>query len=242
MSKKIHILSTSLLDQDLIDRAGEKGMVIEALPFIQTAYVTHKEIEEELREFAELPITAVFTSANAVRAVAAMVGNSAPHWKTYCIGNATKEEVLERLEGSFIKGSADDSAALAEVILADDVREVVFFCGDKRMDTLPSLLQNEEVVVYEVVVYETAETPVKVTMEYDGILFFSPSGASSFFSLNTLSPHTALFAVGNTTAKAVIAHSGKNVVISETPSKEEVIETAMQYFNTQTITAINATE
>jgi len=46
-------------------------------------------MEEKIVDLCYLPITAVFTSANAVKAVADIIINADPEWDIYCIGNAT---------------------------------------------------------------------------------------------------------------------------------------------------------
>ncbi len=230
MSDKITLLSTIALDGPLIDKAKKRGMELDALSFIRVNYAT-ADMEPELMELRDLPITAVFTSANAVNAIADIVLLSEAAWNIYCIGNATKNAVMESFSETAIKGMANSAAELAEVILADNVLEVVFFCGDKRMDILPDLLRADEVSVHEMVVYETIETPHVVEKSYSGILFFSPSGASSFFSVNTPGSTCVLFAIGGSTAEAIKKYSANKIVLSETPSKENVVDDAINYFH-----------
>ena len=231
MGDNLYVLSTSPLPMPLVNKAAEAGMVIDSIPFIRIEAVTDNGIKEELEEFAGLPLTAVFTSANAVRAVAEAIQSAGPAWNIYCVGNATTNEALERFGNCFISGTANDAATLAGIIITHDVQEVVFFCGDKRMDTLPGLLLAEEISVYEVVVYKTIETPQVATKAYDGILFFSPSGVNSFFKVNTIGASTVLFAIGNTTVGAIKELSGNKVVVSEAPSKEDLVDKVMEYFH-----------
>ncbi len=238
MNNKASILSTASLDQPLIDRAVADGVAVDVMSFIRVEHIVDEELQEEITELAGLPITAVFTSANAVRSISDIIKGCRLDWDIYCVGNATKNAVFELLDTDVVSGIGNDAAELAELIIADDIMEVVFFCGDKRMDTLPELLREEEVTVYEVVVYQTTETPQIASRGYDGILFFSPSGVASFFKVNTIGPATVLFAIGKTTGEAIKQHSDNKLIISETPSKENVVADAVEYFHTQAVTTM----
>jgi len=231
MGNKAHILSTALLDQPLINRAGEVGITLDAMSFIQVVDVTDENgLPEQIEELYTKRITVVFTSVNAVRAVCEQAYFPKPKWNVYCIGNATRNVVLEYFNTTLIRGIANDAAALAAIIKENGEKEVVFFCGDKRMDTLSETLQKSGIAVNEVIVYQTIEVPKFVEKDYDGILFFSPSGVNSFFSLNTIDPRTVLFAIGGTTASAIKEQTDNRIVISELPSKEQLVERSIQYF------------
>jgi uroporphyrinogen-III synthase len=81
-----------------------------------------------------------------------------------------------------------------------------------------------------VVVYETIETPVKIDKKYNGILFFSPSAARSFFSINKIDTDTVLFAIGTTTAVELRKFSHNKILVGEHPNKEQLAEKAIGYF------------
>jgi len=230
MKCKTQLLSTVLLDQPLVNKVEEKSIALDNIPFIRVDVINEAALLAEIQELCSLPITAVFTSVHAVHAISRVVYIAKPDWKIYCTSNATKNALLGYFHASAIKGWADDAEALAEVIIRNDVQEVVFFCGNKHMDTLPQILEESQVSVHEVVVYETVETPQIISKEYDGILFFSPSGVNSFFSINNIKADTVLFAIGKTTAGAIEQRTANKVIVSETPSKEQLVLQAMQYF------------
>jgi len=230
MNIKASILSTMPVARELINKAAGLGIALDNSSFIQINPVTDSETTDEVLELCLLPVTAVFTSVNAVKAVAGIVLNADPEWSIYCIGNATMDAVNKRFNAATVKGVAADAAALATIIIEDTIGEVVLFCGDKRMDTLPDTLRDNDIVVYEEVVYKTIATPHVATQGYDGILFFSPTAADSFFSANKIGATTVLFAIGNTTADAIKKHCDNKVIVSETASKEVVADYAVQYF------------
>jgi uroporphyrinogen-III synthase len=62
----------------------------------------------------------------------------------------------------------------------------------------------------------------------DSILFFSPSGVSSYVKKNSITDEIC-FCIGNTTAKAVEKYS-KNIVIANQPTVENVIIQCINYY------------
>lgn len=228
------ILSTAPLDIQLRNDAAVSGITLDIVPFINTEYLDTPQLRERIQELSLQSLQIAFTSQHAVMAVANLLNNHAPDWLFYCLGNKTKFAINQHFiskngekKSPELAGEADHAAALAEIIVNRNVKNVVFFCGDKRMGFLPEILTNAGVEVIEIEVYKTIETPVQVERIYDAILFFSPSGVSSFFNMNTVPPETVLCAIGNTTAAALRNHSDNRIVISDTPSKRQVFQDAV---------------
>ena len=220
---RIHLLSTGALPATLIESAMAKGIEIEAVSFIATEPV---ELPA-LGELTKRPLTAVFTSNNAVMSVGDL---GAADWKIYCIGKSA----ARRFGENAIAGSAPSAKELAEKIIRTNKGcEVYFFCGDRRRDELPDMLKTEGFIVHEMVVYRTIATPHRVARRYDGISFYSPSAVDSFFSVNTVDPKTTLFAIGETTAEAIRRNSSNPVVVGppQRPDKEELIRLMIEYFH-----------
>ena len=110
---------------------------------------------------------------------------------------------------------------------------VFFFCGKQRREELPDKLKLAEIELEEIVVYETFETPQKITRKsYDGILFFSPSAVKSFFSLNKLNEQIQIFAIGKTTAEFLEKHTNKEVDVAEIPTEESMFKQIILHFST----------
>jgi uroporphyrinogen-III synthase len=234
MGHKVQLLSTVNLEQQFIDKAADASIALNDIAFTRISPIVDKELEREIALLCRQPLNVAFTSANAVSAVS-MYTDKPSKWQIYCIGNATKEAVLEYFDAANIQATAKNAISLAKCIAEKNIKEVVFFCSDKRMDTLPAYLQKAGIALKEVIVYKTEEVPQVVVKEYDGILFFSPSGVSSFFSLNKIPVDTMLFAIGNTTADAIKEHVGNQVMISDNPSKDQIVTDAINYFHTKAI-------
>lgn len=225
----IKILSTRDLPADIIQLAAETNIEIDCISFIETESVINEETKQYLNQLSSKKITAVFTSMNAVESVAEEVNDNLS-WDVYSIGYATKHLITEKLKAT-IKGEADDAASLADVIIKNKEQEVYFFCGERRRDELPNTLKTSGITVIENVVYSTKLLQHKISEKYDGILFYSPSAVESFFSNNTVTPETIFFAIGKTTAAAILNYTHNKIILAEQPGKVELAQSMIQFFS-----------
>lgn len=223
------ILSTRPLPEELKHQAAGAGIGIETIPFIETENITDSVTINSIRSNAGQNITAVFTSMNAVEAVAAAMETSTVNWKIFSMGFATSALVNKYFLHAE-PGAARDASELADEIIAAGVPEVVFFCGDRRRPELPEKLKRAGIKVNEIPVYKTVAQDVQINKGYNGILFYSPSAVESFFSGNKLSSDVILFAIGNTTADAIRSFCDNRVIISDEPGKEALAKQAIEYF------------
>ncbi len=213
--------------------AKEAGVEIETESFIETNSIVDQGIAEEIRKYASENISVAFTSMNAVEAVLDVLelDDISPEWMIYSMGGTTKQLIKNYFVESEIIAAATNSTELAQSIIDNNEAEVVFFCGNQRRDELPGLLKASGIVLNEVIVYETVEVPLEITMHYQGILFFSPSAVHSFFLSNKLPAETVLFAIGSTTAEALKKESNNRIIMSKFPNKEQLAELAVEYFS-----------
>lgn len=228
---KWNILSTRPLADEVLHKAALRSISIECISFIETEPIRNKELENKILQLQEQNITAVFTSMNAVEAVAHYLSKE-PVWAIYCIGHTTKELVSNTFGNDSIRDTANSASLLADQIIQHDKKGIYFFCGDQRRDELPGKLKSNDIKVNEITVYQTKKQPTKLEKAYDGVLFFSPTAVESFFSMNILEKNTTLFAIGSTTSDAIKLFSSNTTVISEQPGKEALVEKAITYFST----------
>jgi uroporphyrinogen-III synthase len=229
----IPLLSTRMLDDMLLARAAENYLIIDCIPFIETRHLESEILQQHLQALAGEPVTAVFTSMNAVNAVASQLP-VVPHWRIFCTGGLTKEYVIKYFGESAIAATAKNATVLAEkIIAANPSSPIIFFCGDQRLNDLPELLHTHGKTVEEVVVYTTEQTPVFIEKNYNGVLFFSPSAVHSFFSLNTIPTDVVLFSIGKTTAATIQSYCANKVVTSEWPGAESMIDLIIEYYEEQ---------
>ena len=230
--KNISILSTRPIDQALMNKALKRQITIDIISLIKTENTINHAIEEEIKELASKPITAVFTSMNGAEAVIETLRKYElqPAWNIYCMGAATQTLIRKYCVSATIAGTGKNATELSETIIDNNAEQVIFFCGNQRRYELPEHLQKNNISVKEIVVYETNEIPVKIEKSYNGILFFSPSAAKSFFSANSISPDTVLFSIGNTTAEEIRMKCNNKIIISDFPAKDKLAEIAIEYF------------
>jgi len=235
MKNKIQILSTGPVAEELIKEAAENDIIIDEISFITTEDIDDIAIEKKIRELSNQKITVVFTSTNAVNAVARFISKQ-PGWKIFCIGSTTKTLVKKFFGEGAVAEFAENAESLSKLILQNSsIKDITFFCGDKRRDELPGNLNKGGIVVDEIVVYKTIETPTVLTKQYDGILFFSPSAVQSFFSKNSINKNAKIFVIGSTTANAVKLFSQQPVIIAETPGKKNLVNLAINHFSKSNI-------
>ena len=215
-----YVLSTRLLSENLIQEAAAKRITIDIVTMIDTTRVMDAMLTRRLEELVSQPLTAIFTSTNAVMAIP---GKARSGWKIFCLSGATSRAVIEKFGEASIVAMADSAKDLAAAITRETPGECWFFCGDKRREELPESLTAAGWQVHEVVVYQTTLTPHRIDKTYDAIVFFSPSAVESFFSMNTIGPQTKLFAIGKTTAAAIKAKCPHPVTTSEQPDEQILI-------------------
>jgi uroporphyrinogen-III synthase len=231
MQNNIPILCTRPLPEALVEEAMEQGIAIDEISFIETSPILDIEVQQEIEQAALQITTVVFTSMNAVEAVADYLDGQPVEWSIYCMGNTTQQLVKKYFGAQHLAGIANNAAELADLIVEEGhTEEVIFFCGDQRRDELPEILRSHEIEVTEITVYQTIAVTHTINKAYHGILFFSPSAAASFFSKNKIPPTTVLFAIGSTTANEIKKYTGNKIIISNQPGKENLVRKMMEYF------------
>ena len=234
----IHLLSTRMLDDTLVNRAAESNLIVECITFIETKHLESEALQQQLQALANESLTAVFTSMNAVNAVASQL-SVVPQWKVFCTGGITKEYAIKYFGEDIIAATAKNATVLAEkIVAANPSSSIIFFCGDQRLNDLPEILQRHGKAVQEIIVYTTEQTPVFIEKNYSGILFFSPSAVHSFFSLNTVPTNVVLFSIGQTTGATIQSYCSNKVVVSQWPGAESMIDLVIEYYEEQAARAL----
>lgn len=228
--QQIRILSTKVLDPQLTELAVKNGIIIDGVNFIQTLTLDDEKNATLIREIADGDNSVVFTSANAVDAIADCLEGKQPLWNVYCLEGNTMAVVRAQLPGVRIMATAPDAVTLAEKIIQDKKSgQLYFFCGKQRMDDLPKYIRKASIQLTEIVVYETILKSEKINKYYDGIIFFSPSGVSSFFMGNSTTDDVTFFTIGPTTAKT-LSNFMNEIVTSPKPDMYTLVRTIINYY------------
>ena len=233
---KYKVLSTKKLAPQLIDEAERNDIQITQQEFISVNPIITKEKIKEVLNFATSGKEYIaFTSANAVTPFDQYLHQYdtyyAVGWKIFCLEGKTKETVLNSLlPKKNIIATAKNAMELSQKIIGHGVKEIIFFCGNKRRNDLPDSLTKAGIIVHEVVVYETLEVPAISTGDFNAILFFSPSAVNSFFSVNKFNTRVVCFAVGKTTANSITCLVPNKVITIESPGEDMMIASLKYYF------------
>ena len=221
----IKILSTKILSPIQKQELAKASITVVEADFIKTENITFelKSINQNL----------IFTSQNAVLSVLNHPKVDELKKKTvFCVGSKTKALLNEN--GFAVEvhtGYAEDLAEIISLVYADE--SYTFFSGNLRKDTLPEMLSSNDIVFNEIRVYETSLTSQKIKETVDAILFFSPSGVTSYLKNNAIG-NEKLFCIGNTTATALEEklqeNKIKNIKVAYQPSVENVIEQVIENY------------
>ena len=169
----------------------------------------------------------IITSKNGVEALANSFTSDELNFKNiFCVGRRTKKLIEQKI------GKVTHSERNAEKLatyLSNEIKgqEVTYFCSDLRLDTLPSVLTENGIVVNEVEAYKTMYSPSKVDEKVNGVLFYSPSTVESYMKENAA--NKVAFCIGESTAKEARKHF-ENVQVAKLPTVESVIELVNLHF------------
>lgn len=166
---------------------------------------------------------AIFTSKNSLRAIKS---KNLDITRCFCVGSKTA--AMAEQMGFQVVETAANARELAEIIIRTyPDKNFRFFCGNSRRDELPEMLQQQNIALEEIEVYQTNLNIQEFRSDYDGILFYSPSGVKSYTSKNTLD--SIAFCIGDTTASEAKKHTTR-IVTPGTPGIENLIAAVAKTF------------
>lgn len=212
------ILSTKKLSESQKNLFLNSGLHLVEYDAIQIEQLDFKILKKKVKN-------AIITSKNSAIAI---INKQIEIQNCFCVGEKTA--TLLKNNNFNIKEISDYGSDLAKIIIAKYPNEKFdFFCGNLRREELPSILKNAGVNFQEIEVYKTSLNRQSFSQEFDGIMFYSPSGVKSFTTANQIKKSIVLFCIGRTTAKEVEKYNG-NIVIANKPSIENLIVTVVKHY------------
>ncbi|MEP7258069.1 MAG: uroporphyrinogen-III synthase [Flavitalea sp.] len=231
IAKKISPAASAMLSADNIILLSQEFISI------RSSVTENNKPELQQQVIIDDQAAILFTSKYAVSFGAELLPAHFAGMNIFCLQGVTSEYVRRYLGEGRIAGVASNAAELAHRVLENkNFNKAVFFCGDKRREDLPSILQEQGIPVKEIHVYQTILTPVAIGSRPDALVFFSPSAVESFFTLNTLSATAVCFAIGDTTAAALASYTNARIIVSSGVSEEKMMETVSAYIRETAIT------
>ena len=230
---RLNILSTKKL-QPLIVSAVPAHMELIQEDYIDIRPLQNDDSDRQMQQLIASGVhTIALTSSHGAEAFAAYASKhpaSAASCSIYCLSGNTRTALQTAGLANEVRATAGNAHDLANRIMEDGIKELLFFCGNLRRPELPQALSAAGVTVHELVVYETLLTPVAAPTDVQAVLFFSPSAVESFFSLNQLNHDAVCFAIGNTTADSIAGFTNHKIVVSSKPAQEAMLQAVLSYF------------
>jgi uroporphyrinogen-III synthase len=228
--ESITILSTKKLKASVRRKAAQKEYTFLHDDFISIDYIENESVKQSLESLQE---HLVFTSRHAVKGFQKNTDHyeyPLPAKKIFCLNGETLKAVhtIKNAEVVSVSGHAD--ALAKEITRHPEIKSVTFICGNKRLDHLPNLLQQNSIKVNEIMVYRTLFSGKRIHDNYEAVFFFSPSGVESFFQTNILPRETPCFCIGDTTATSVREHTRNTVIVAKLCTQDSMLAAAQQYF------------
>lgn len=214
-SLKTHVFSTKDLTNNQLDLFKD-GIRVKSEDFIKISpnRISPTILKSEIRNV-------IITSQNAVEAILKSVAAEDLKFNNiYCVGRKTKR-LIERKIGP-VKHQEKNAEKLAQHLVEYmEGLEATYFCSNLRLDTLPTILAENNLTVNEIVAYQTKHSPIQVDESIAGVLFFSPSTLESYLIKNT--PDKIAYCIGETTAAEARKHFA-DVRVAKMPIVESLIE------------------
>lgn len=217
MRKSVRILSTKKLEQVSIDDLSSIAEVIdfdvlEVAPLIPEKEDFYKNI--------------IFTSYKATLRGLEVLGERASDHHYFCVGKKSEQHLKD--SGLEVYGFANYSKDLASLLVENlGNSSFSYLCSEDRLNTLPDLLKESDVIFEEIYTYKTDVCESIPTGDFDIYLWFSPKGLACM--QEKVSKHAIHVCIGETTAKAAKEiYPEKDVFHPEYPIMEDVIKIARE--------------
>jgi len=230
--KPAYILSTRSLGEEAKNLVAATAIILDEIDFIQVSLLPPSAWLSNFKEHIPQESLLVITSQHSVKALKAYAADLIPEGQHFaCVGEQTKQLTKANFPNAkilYCTANADDLAS--EIISADKPMNIIYCCGNIRRENLPAMLKHHGLNYIELIVYKTQLTPHTPNDKYDGILWFSPSAVLSFFSTNTVNTDVVMFAIGDTTEKALADSCFNKIITATEPNKIKLLQTAITYF------------
>ena len=147
---------------------------------------------------------------------------------TYVVGPRTAT-VMHDMGGTPVGAGTGNAEALSEKIKTDAPGKLLFLSGNRRRDTLPRALVQNQQPYDEVVVYRThTRTHIDLPDPPACLAFFSPSGLEAVHASGYDLSRYQCAAIGPTTAQALHDQGLSVDAIADTPTPQGMLQAVEQ--------------
>jgi uroporphyrinogen-III synthase len=231
----VQLLCTKSVDSQLLSDLASKRIYVDVVPFTAVVPLINNYLIQHIHQLAEEKIIAIFTCTDAVKAVANILNKTAVDWQIACLDKSTHYAVQDAFPNNNIITIAKDEMLLGKALINQNFNSYtpIYFCGNKRSETIPMIFRSASIKLDEVMVYQTMVKASEISKLYQGILFYSPSAVDSYFVFNNFPNNTIAFCADNNTAEALTKKLSQPAIVVQAADATDasLIESAIVYFN-----------
>ncbi|MFN6038042.1 MAG: hydroxymethylbilane synthase [Bacteroidota bacterium] len=194
-SKKIFI-TKNFREKDYLPNALKKiGFIAQGISLIEFRQISLKDFP--------IPDWIFFSSKHAIKYFFQQkpaIGNA----KIGCVGKATAQELRNfGMKADFIGQSTDTRMIGKQFASLAGKSKVLFPMAKESLQSVQNQLLNKE-QAFNLPVYATLKNSIKISEDFDIVVFTSPSNVDAFFEKNTWRQNYKAVAMGDATGKALL--------------------------------------
>jgi len=209
----MNILLTKKISPSHFDLIQSWGWNVEAIETLKISPVEVKEIPQ-----AEVWIV---SSRNSFGVLRDFIGQ-APDF-IYSVGHWMEEELIKIGAKSVIRSFAN-MKKLVDDLTKQNVRSVLYFCGNEHRQELEDGLKGSTVKISKVITHQSQMTFPIVKSWFDAVFVFSPRSAESLLKNNSFKGETIFACIGSTTASYLNSRGITNTFTSSSPDSGVLLE------------------
>lgn len=151
----------------------------------------------------------------------------APNVRWATIGEATAKALASKVNKVHFIGKGNTLKTAADFLDIAYGQEVLFAQAHRSRKTIQNLLTNN-IKSKELVVYTNEMKKNFQVEDVDILVFTSPLNAKAYFKKKPLFDDQKIFAIGRTTAKALVGLGIEDFNVAETPSETALVEAILK--------------
>tara|TARA_B110000444_G_scaffold258201_1_gene298472 strand:+ start:861 stop:1526 length:666 start_codon:yes stop_codon:yes gene_type:complete len=218
----MRLLSTRTMRTNFKDQLIQSGAFVTEHSFIKVEPISSKvkKVKSNLIFTSQNAVNFVFESIDIIKLIKGK--------NCFCVGEKTKSLLIEK--GLNVLKMTQNASDLAHFLIKNHKKDSFsFFCGKQRRQEIETLLEQNKIAIDIQEIYKTSYTSKRFETRFDGILFFSPSAVSSYFTKNLWDINTHGFCIGSSTAQA-LSQFTSNFSQAKSPSENQLLLTILQYY------------
>lgn len=221
MQNKISVLSSKKIDKQFKKILRQENFNIYDYDFLSFSYLNKNKIFEKFDVNFKRDIF-IFTSVNAILALVSMIKKNYSlsilyNIDVYCIDGKTSNLALDYWFNILAtwKDSIDLSKNIIKHLSKNDIysNNLIYLTSENHLKYMEDFLYDNGFLVNTINIYKKKLNSKKIDLDYDFILFFSPSTIDSFLEKNQLKINSIVVCIWKTTASYFLEKNLSNKLL-----------------------------